>query len=240
MMEARVAQLEGDLSTLKLVVEAQLKDIDKHGVDLIEQLNSELTKHNLMMQEVVEGAKGEFHGIQGSMKGMCDEVSGGIKELVHRISELEKGCSAGPGQKGYIPLKAMVPKEFTGKSDDWRSWQDDLLDYFDNVTPGMREFLKEVDLENDAVTEECVAIREAKCGPRITGDTVQVWRALKALTGGEAKKVTLSVKTEDGFRAWQRLHMHFGPSLAYGRKTGPHAGRHQIARDGARAPGQGG
>ena len=39
-------------------------------------------------------------------------------------------------------------------------------------------------------------------------------RALKSLTGREARKVIMSVKNEDGFKAWQKLHMHFGPSLS--------------------------
>ena len=40
-----------------------------------------------------------------------------------------------------------------------------------------------------------------------------VWRALKGLTEGEARKVVVAVKEEDGFKAWQRLHQRFEPSL---------------------------
>ena len=41
-----------------------------------------------------------------------------------------------------------------------------------------------------------------------------MWRALKSLSGRDARKVIVSVKNEDGFKAWQKLHMHFGPSLS--------------------------
>lgn len=213
-MEARVAQLESDISTLKIQVASQLKNIDQQKKDLVDQLNGELVQHKLMMNEIVEGAKSEFKGIQVGMQIMYDEVSGGFKDILQRVMDLEQNRNNGSGQKGYIPRKAMMPKEFSGQGEDWRAWQDDVLDYLDSVTPGMREFLKEAELETDAVTEQWTRDRAAKYGPKVVGDTVQVWGALKALTVGEARKVIVSIKTEDGYRAWQKLHMHFGPSLA--------------------------
>ena len=47
-------------------------------------------------------------------------------------------------------------------------------------------------------------------------DEIQVWRTLKALTTGDAKKTILSVKNEDGFRAWQKLHQRYEQCLAAG------------------------
>ena len=49
---------------------------------------------------------------------------------------------------------------------------------------------------------------------QVTQDEVQVWRALKGLTDGEARKVVLSVRDEDGFLAWRKLCLHFEPTLA--------------------------
>lgn len=43
---------------MRVMVEAQLSDIDKQKRDLVDQLNAELAKHKLMMGEIVEGAKG--------------------------------------------------------------------------------------------------------------------------------------------------------------------------------------
>ena len=45
------------------------------------------------------------------------------------------------------------------------------------------------------------------------GDHVQVWRALKGLTGGFARSVVQSVHGEDGFEAWRQLHLQFEPKL---------------------------
>ena len=51
-------------------------------------------------------------------------------------------------------------------------------------------------------------------GEKVTKDAVRVWRALKGITEGEARKVINSVKSEDGFKAWWKLHLRFEPGLA--------------------------
>ena len=71
----------------------------------------------------------------------------------------------------------------------------------------MRSFLKDL-------KDEWMQMMKGNYGAKVTEDSVQVWRALKSLTGSEARKVIMSVKNEDGFKAWQKLHKHFGPSLS--------------------------
>ena len=88
------------------------------------------------------------------------------------------------------------------------------MDYFDHINPGMKEFLKEVEVEKDLVDGSWARARESMYTTKVTEDDTQVWRALKNLTSGEARKVVTTVKGENGFRAWQKLHMRFGPSLA--------------------------
>ena len=52
-------------------------------------------------------------------------------------------------------------------------------------------------------------------GTKVTGDHVEVWRALQGLTTTEvARTVIMSVGAEDGFKAWRRLHMQFEPKVA--------------------------
>jgi hypothetical protein len=103
---------------------------------------------------------------------------------------------------------------FSDKAEDWRQWHDDVMDYFDNVNPGMKEVPKEVEGETDVVDEGWVLDRHDRHTAKITSDELQVRRALRNLTSGEVRKVVTSIKTESGFRAWQKLHMRFGPSLA--------------------------
>ena len=44
-----------------------------------------------------------------------------------RIDGIEK-TKAGQN-KGYIPIKNLIPKEYKDHGDGWRQWQDDLLDF---------------------------------------------------------------------------------------------------------------
>ena len=48
---------------------------------------------------------------------------------------------------------------------------------------------------------------------KVTKDQVQVWRSLKAMTEGEARKIVVGVREEDGFAAWYSLHRRFEPAL---------------------------
>ena len=87
-----------------------------------------------------------------------------------------------------------MPKTFSNKEEDWRTWQDDVMDYFDSITPGMRDLLKEVELETEPAGQEWLD-KASNHDAKVTGDQVQVWRALKNLTDGEARKVVASVRS---------------------------------------------
>ena len=110
--------------------------------------------------------------------------------------------------------KSMVLNIFSNKEEECRRWQEDVTDFFDSQNVGMRDLLKKVELEANPVDENWVRLNGAQYGHKVAGDKVQIWRALKGLTDGEARKVITSVKEEDGFRAWQKLHQRFGPSLS--------------------------
>ena len=64
---------------------------------------------------------------------------------------------------------------------------------------GMKEFLKDVAAETDPVIQEWKDDKASKYGKKVTEDQVAVWRALKGMTDGDARKVVMSVKDEDGF-----------------------------------------
>jgi len=115
--------------------------------------------------------------------------------------------------KGYLPAKTMVPAVYSDKPDEWRQWQEDVGDYFDAIMPGMKDLLKEAEMESEPIDREWAEDMKGMHGDRLCDDSLNVWRALKSLTTG-ARKVITSIRSEDGFRAWQRLHMRFGPSLA--------------------------
>ena len=47
----------------------------------------------------------------------------------------------------------MIPKNFTDKADEWGSWQEEVADYVDTTTPGMKKVLAEIDQETDVIDE---------------------------------------------------------------------------------------
>ena len=56
--------------------------------------------------------------------------------------------------------------------------------------------------------------RTAAWFPGVKEDSPKIWRALKKLTEGEARKVVTAVLEENGYKAWRRLDEHFEPGLA--------------------------
>ena len=207
-MESRIDALEQEVQVLKYQVSQQVANINAQKQELIDQLNAELTQHKLVMHEIVEGAKTEFTNIQTAVKSLYEDSSKAVIELKDRMENVEKSGGKQGGMKGYLPVKAMLPGTFTDKVEDWRQWQEDVMDYFDNINPGMKEFLKEVEAETETVDDEWLR-QQAHHSNRITSDELQVWRALKTLTTGEARKVITSIKTENGFRAWQTQPSHY-------------------------------
>ena len=153
-MERLMEAVEGELAVIKNVLSHQMVNIGVQKADLVDQLDSELTKHKLMMMEIIESAKKEFHGMQVSMKNLYEEAGLAFAGVKERLNQIEK--KYGNGMRGYIPTKSLVSGAFSDKVDEWRQWQDDVMDYFDNVNPGMKDFLKKVELETEVVNESWV------------------------------------------------------------------------------------
>ena len=65
------------------------------------------------------------------------------------------------------------------------------------------------------LTEEFISRYTSELGEQVTGDAVHIYRALKglALPLSEARKLVASVKDDDDFKAWHRLHRRFEPEL---------------------------
>ena len=58
--------------------------------------------------------------------------------------------------------KSMIPKNCTHKFDEWRSWQEEVADYVDTMTPGMKKILAEINQETDVIDELWRHARETK------------------------------------------------------------------------------
>ena len=133
-IEARISSLEAEFSTIKIQMKSQFKDLDAQKADLLDQLNVEFTKTKMGLTEVVEHAKVEFVKIRSDLQAIYGNAAAAFDEMGKRIDGIEK-TKAGQN-KGYIPIKNLIPKEYKDHGDGWGQWQDDLLDFLDCSNPG--------------------------------------------------------------------------------------------------------
>ena len=168
-----------------------------------------------MRIEVLEGHISQ--SLEQYMSSMMDMM----KALATRIDTMEaSGQGSGPSgsgggsiNRGYLPEKSLIPKTYDGKLDDWRSWREDFSEFLDNKNTGMQKFLEEIARRRDAPVDDAMVRKWASLGGKVTGDRVQVWRALKALTAGVARTVVMSVTAENGFETWRKFHLQFEPKM---------------------------
>ena len=81
------------------------------------------------------------------------------------------------------------------------------------MTPGMKKVLAEIEKETDVNDDFWRHAWETKYG-EVMEEHTDLWRLLRRITEGESKRVVMSIKNEDGFRAWQRLKQRCEPGLA--------------------------
>ncbi len=167
-------------------------------------------------EQAFNEAQKAYHGVEASYHGLNNKLEYAYKELTSRMNEMGgSGGGTSEKRKGYLPWKNMVPKKFAGKPEEWRSWRDDFLDYVDAVTPGVKTVLKCMK-PNDELTAAEVVAEYNKEKAKFWGqaEKVDLWRALKDLTEGEARRIVQSAPEEDGWEAWSRMVVHFEPGLA--------------------------
>ena len=152
-----------------------------------------------MVLGLAQGARTELDGFLRELQGAREELdqvkrqaTDTFLEVKAKIEELErKGQSGETKMSGFLLTKTITPKAFGGKVEEWRAWKDDAMDYFDEIQKGIREHL------------EAAGRHKPSADWRNQGKSL--YRALKKLTDGDARKIVMSVKTEDGWEAWHAL-----------------------------------
>ena len=115
-------------------------------------------------------------------------------------------------RRGYLPEKKTVPEEFSGEDlRQWRDWVEDMEDYLDQITAGMQDFLKSFVRKEEPADSAWRAQVAGQYDVKVLSkeNTIDLWRTLKRLTKGEARKIVKSVKDRDGCVAWQKLWERF-------------------------------
>ena len=127
-------------------------------------------EHKLVLHEVVEGARKEFEGLRQTIDGLHVETANKVTNLQQRVVHLKSNSSGAYHNKGYLPKKSMIPKNFTDKADEWRSWQEEATDDVDTKTPGMKKVLADIDQETDVIDELWRHARETMYGTPTSGN----------------------------------------------------------------------
>ena len=214
-MVDRIKDLEASMKNYVAYAEAQKQDFDtkvKEEVLNVKSHIDDLYKKSMEEHEINEGKMQDLYiRTNKSFLDMKTEFD----KITIKMGEWEawSGPRAG-GERAekehyYIPTKNLLPDTFKGELNKWKQWKEDVEDYMDTVNKGMKIFLAEVIKEKGMLDDTFTDQHVQKYGPKVTGDRVQVWRALKKLTGDEARRVISSVKNEDGFRAWRQLVENF-------------------------------
>ena len=124
-----------------------------------------------------------------------------------------------------IKAKEQILDKLDADASKWRDWKKSFLSYADTLRPGMEDWLKEVDnvnniedLYEDDLKEE---VKKNKIQDWVVLDKDNLWRGVRGCTIGEARKITESTQSENGYEAWFDLCRNFEPAVTA--KKGPSA-----------------
>ena len=93
-----------------------------------------------------------FASFEALMENRVETVEIARVALEGRVKDLEdrdqastlRGRGRDSPSEGYIPAKMLMPKTFSDKPEDWRSWREDVLDWIDAVNPGVKDVLEAI------------------------------------------------------------------------------------------------
>ena len=214
--QEQLDDVKGELASVGAEARGNANDLNIQKQALLTKLDQEFGNYKKALDAIVIQARDEFDGVKTSLHGLHEQTSQAFRQVKEKVEEME---SSGGGQgngggriRGYIPAKTLIPKAYEGAEEKWRSWQDDVMDYLDAMQPGMRELLKAVEAKEGVVDDEWLAGATLTYNSAAVGDGEHLWRALKTLTDGEARKVVMSTKAGDGFNAWKSCICALAPA----------------------------
>ena len=217
-----------DAATAKFtLVEQQARNQQELTQGVIQAAKTEIDEVKRVIDNTTEGILASDADLAQRVKQLEDHVGGPQVQDQARVLEMMKGLSSrmdamenssggglqrGGQSRSYLPEKSTIPRAYDGNLEEWRAWRDDFADFLDTKNVGKAQLLADIAKKKDIpVCSSTLAKWAGVLGTKVTGDHIQVWRALKGLTTRVARTVTMSVGAEDGFEAWRRLHMQFEP-----------------------------
>ena len=142
MAEARIVEIERELTRLKVSFGVYEAGIEKQKADLVDQIGLELTRIKLGMNEVVEGARAEFSVQRMELQNLHEATGIELKEMKQNMKDIEfKGKARDDKcgeKKSLMMLKNMVPEKLKSQ-DEWKQWKGDVEDFCEETFEGMSE-----------------------------------------------------------------------------------------------------
>ena len=205
-LAAHIQSLAGQMHELKEDTEGKRHQLIQVIAQKTDELQSKITTADGENKKLVEELKNTFASFESAMANVQQRIA----MVESRSTAGGQGGGSEGGLKHLIPAKNMMPNKFSGKLEDWRKWRGDVEDYLEEMVPGTKRTLQECARTEQEPTKACVDITGLQSG-EYEG---QIWRMLKIVTEGDARKVVLSSGEEQGFKAWKALHGHFEPGIA--------------------------
>ena len=139
-MERKMEEMQNAILSLKSDLAGLNQQFDQEKAAFNDDVQREFVNHKLMLREVVEEARKEFLGLRAGIQELHDKTEATVSNLHQRVSQLEGNTSTSWNNqtRGYLPQKSMIPNTSTDKHDEWRIWQEEVADYMDTMTPGMK------------------------------------------------------------------------------------------------------
>ena len=214
------AKIGDGLQQVTVEMQTYSRDLSAQKSELMRDLDAEFDSHKLALANVVNAAREEFGKLQSHITGLHAQTAQTFAEVREKVEAMEKdfrqgGRDKGPDKSsGFLPIKSMVPPVFGNNEDKWRSWQEDVADYIDSQQNGLKEVLKGAERQTDPIGDSWMQAQTEMHAIVVERHKANVYRALKALTTGEARTVVAGIRAENGYEAWRALHQRFGPSVA--------------------------
>ena len=206
-------------------LEQKDNDLEAEKRNLLSNLDAEFQKHHGMLGVVVTQARDEFAQVKANLQDLYGHTSEAFQGFRARVEKLEATAGKGggysgakttaPADNGYLPVKSFLPKAFDGKEEGkWRKFCGDVSDFLETENPGMKTFLKRVEMSEEPITDDWISSNAHHVSSLVSQDHKAVYRCLKHLTDGEARLIVESVPEDQGFQAWKALHSRYGLSVA--------------------------
>jgi hypothetical protein len=112
------------------------------------------------------------------------------------------------GKKSLIHMKMITPSVLS-QAEQWKRWKGDIEEYCEESAPGMKEILERTKKSEYDVDEEWFGNDPDGWWERAD----QLWRLMRRFTDGEARRVIMSIRNDNGYEAWRKLHQQFEPSV---------------------------